>query len=312
MSMWNFNPRTPYGMRLASSIASIISLYVFQSTHPLRDATFCSYCWVLVFDYFNPRTPYGMRRLIQLLYNCMDEISIHAPLTGCDFLSYTSSTIPLAISIHAPLTGCDFISVLTTGMRYIFQSTHPLRDATKWNWTTSSALRFQSTHPLRDATSMLMYQGHMNQNFNPRTPYGMRHDAPEKVDIRSWFQSTHPLRDATQAEGVLILQGDISIHAPLTGCDILRCISSSIVISDFNPRTPYGMRPLSEAFVMTSLSFQSTHPLRDATLFIFNSSDFLTNFNPRTPYGMRLFDACFHNFFRIISIHAPLTGCDVV
>ena len=61
MSMWNFNPRTPYGMRLASSIASIISLYVFQSTHPLRDATFCSYCWVLVFDYFNPRTPYGMR-----------------------------------------------------------------------------------------------------------------------------------------------------------------------------------------------------------------------------------------------------------
>ena len=175
-------------------------------------------------------------------------------------------------------------------MRYIFQSTHPLRDATKWNWTTSSALRFQSTHPLRDATlasfgrfkyfflfqsthplrdatdidivttsyislfqsthplrdatSMLMYQGHMNQNFNPRTPYGMRHDAPEKVDIRSWFQSTHPLRDATQAEGVLILQGDISIHAPLTGCDILRCISSSIVISDFNPRTPYGMRLL--------------------------------------------------------------------
>ena len=33
------------------------------------------------------------------------------------------------------------------------------------------------------------------------------------------FQSTHPLRDATEALIPSALDGLISIHAPLTGCD---------------------------------------------------------------------------------------------
>ena len=57
------------------------------------------------------------------------HISIHAPLTGCDFTNlnqfYSSK-----ISIHAPLTGCD-LGLLSLLFAYgIFQSTHPLRDAT--------------------------------------------------------------------------------------------------------------------------------------------------------------------------------------
>ena len=58
------------------------------------------------------------------------------------------------ISIHAPLAGCD------TDFYYgrlnaveIFQSTHPLRGATEFNALSAriDAL-FQSTHPLRGAT----------------------------------------------------------------------------------------------------------------------------------------------------------------
>ena len=58
----NFNPRTPYGMRLDYKLPSS-GVEKFQSTHPLRDATF-----LLLF-------------LPHIIY-----ISIHAPLTGCDFV----------------------------------------------------------------------------------------------------------------------------------------------------------------------------------------------------------------------------------
>ena len=59
--------------------------------------------------------------------------------------------------------------------------------------------------------------------------------------------------------------------------------------TNFNPRTPYGMRQ-KEAKRYTELKkFQSTHPLRDATTF-------------RQLYALT----------ERISIHAPLTGCDSV
>ena len=101
----------------------------------------------------------------------------------------------------------------------------------------------------------------------------------------------------------------ISIHAPLTGCDVedfmVKCI-----LEDFNPRTPYGMRRLSEEYkkpildisihapltgcdpeeeitVKAENGFQSTHPLRDATYVVIDNED-----------------------DQEISIHAPLTGCD--
>ena len=56
---------------------------------------------------------------------------------------------------------------------------------------------FQSTHPLRDATLLEPFIADTKEDFNPRTPYGMRHlDISSSVDV-----------------------SDISIHAPLTGCD---------------------------------------------------------------------------------------------
>ena len=43
-----------------------------------------------------------------LLYVAL--ISIHAPLTGCDYV-FGAKNQATAISIHAPLTGCDQICV---------------------------------------------------------------------------------------------------------------------------------------------------------------------------------------------------------
>ena len=129
-------------------------LCIFQSTHPLRDATrkqLLMYAWMLN---FNPRTPYGMRRYSGYSMSNRAVISIHAPLTGCDFYGnnwqqlgfnnfnprtpygmrrQVSGVFALIedISIHAPLTGCDASFFSASQVQAIFQSTHPLRDATE-------------------------------------------------------------------------------------------------------------------------------------------------------------------------------------
>ena len=127
------------------------------------------------------------------------RISIHAPLTGCDDMSDDGYKL-INISIHAPLTGCDFSVIFITIYNFVFQSTHPLRDATYDKFVKQQKRRqFQSTHPLRDATGNTAPLLDTLSNFNPRTPYGMR--------------QTESL--------IIILASLISIHAPLTGCDLI-------------------------------------------------------------------------------------------
>ena len=81
---------------------------------------------------------------------------------------------------------------------------------------------------------------------------------------------------------------EISIHAPREGCDV-RTRSPSWWASDFNPRTPRGVRRL-KSYLSLALDgeFQSTHPARGAT-------------------GTTQDDEVFGYQ---ISIHAPREGCD--
>ncbi len=147
-------------------------------------------------------------------------------------------------------------------------------------------------------------------NFNPRTPRGVRRHAkpnsilistisihaplagcdgakPRVISTACSFQSTHPSRGATGMLVGLSVLGGISIHAPLAGCDHIRHPASPRS-GYFNPRTPRGVR-LVEAFLDRARK----------------------DFNPRTPRGVRqkhpdiLAKCC------LISIHAPLAGCDV-
>ena len=73
---------------------------------------------------------------------------------------------------------------------------------------------------------------------NANSPYerGMQIEPSQTV-----FQSTHPSRGATVRDLFGILQGLISIHAPLTGCDP-DGPAVPIPVLDFNPRTPHGVR----------------------------------------------------------------------
>ena len=123
------------------------------------------------------------------------------------------------------------------------------------------------------------------------------------------FQSTHPLRGATVDGVETSVDLDISIHAPLAGCDThydfsggrgslfqsTHPLRGATIIGafaacssvNFNPRTPCGVRPLYEGRQGDVSGFQSTHPLRGTThLCYISGGDF------------------------VISIHAPLAGCD--
>ena len=125
------------------------------------------------------------------------------------------------ISIHAPLTGCDDFCDTTKKMMAEFQSTHPLRDATLTYYDIIISVK----------------------NFNPRTPYGMRRCASIGcISISVYFNPRTPYGMRQNNEEIKVTLSDISIHAPLTGCDNKRIFSVN-----------YHAR------------FQSTHPLRDAT-----------------------------------------------
>ena len=100
----------------------------------------------------------------------------------------------------------------------------------------------------------------------------------------------------------------------------------------FNPRTPCGVRPGAEHRRHLRDEFQSTHPLRGATERYFYYTRRHIHFNPRTPCGVRLLSSVsFANKLKfqsthplrgatsmsygeytetVISIHAPLAGCD--
>ena len=144
-------------------------------------------------------------------------ISIHASRMGCDVLLLLSCAFS-QISIHASRMGCDrrlacrcrphrnFNPRIPYGMRHVdtystptshvFQSTHPVWDATTRLFPKIACFLFQSTHPVWDATRAY-HSGGTGRYFNPRIPYGMRLRCSAWRIAVGEFQSTHPVWDAT-------------------------------------------------------------------------------------------------------------------
>ena len=192
-----------------------------------------------------------------------------------------------------------------------FQSTHPVWGATRNSWRPFSSISiFQSTHPVWGATQYLVVIVFPPNNFNPRTPCGVRPLSPG----RSWAArriSIHAPRVGCDARGPESRRGgcdfnprtpcgvrhgrkwiedkpiEISIHAPRVGCDCRQGWDGAPAALYFNPRTPCGVRRSGLPSGMRWLVFQSTHPVWGATPY----------HRTRTTAGG-------------ISIHAPRVGCD--
>ena len=169
--------------------------YEFQSTHPLRGATWSVQLPVPPVSisihaplagcdaprwkpgteprYFNPRTPCGVR-LFSVVHNA---VSVYFnPRTPCGVrrLWWPPACKPCRFQSTHPLRGATRYPAGFDPERSIFQSTHPLRGATGAHTLALVVLIFQSTHPLRGATWIA---------------------AAGQVNVA--FQSTHPLRGAT-------------------------------------------------------------------------------------------------------------------
>ena len=169
-------------------------------------------------------------------------------------------------------------------------------------------MEFQSTLPVGGATQAPRCTSPGSPYFNPRSPWGERPGAafwalPRIISIHAprggsdsfpyfhalssnLFQSTLPVGGAT--------------------CSIRLCY---LLYSHFNPRSPWGERPLIFLIAHTILAFQSTLPVGGATRGLRHvkpaqgisihaprgGSDFICNrycisdkdFNPRSPWGER-------------------------
>ena len=111
---------------------------------------------------------------------------------------------------------------------------HPPRRSTR---------TFQSTHPLRGATKRQKGAYRHGRYFNPRTPCGVRPRAAARRGLWLLISIHAPLAGCDVFDlDMPTDKPEISIHAPLAGCDGLRHAVPA-GRKYFNPRTPCGVRP---------------------------------------------------------------------
>ena len=211
----------------------------FQSTHPVWGATTLLSC-VPGFHGFQSTHPvWGATRPPRPRWR-KAGISIHAPRVGCDWAGTTAAR---GKSNFNPRTPCGVRPMLSSRFRAKreFQSTHPVWGATKPHLSRLKPSKFQSTHPVWGATAApragpatadnfnprtpcgvrprMRKRPGDHKNFNPRTPCGVRQTGHWRLWGGNQFQSTHPVWGATQR---LRAPGERERH--------------------FNPRTPCGVR----------------------------------------------------------------------
>ena len=145
---------------------------------------------------------------------------------------------------------------------------------------------FQSTRPVRGATALLSANGFTVQISIHAPRAGRDHGGADQVR-----------------------PGAISIHAPRAGRDSSSG-SSSASRSNFNPRAPCGARPLDAAEEKLRMTFQSTRPVRGATVRILSASSVRYIFQSTRPVRGATNCVSTGIVYRPISIHAPRAGRD--
>ena len=170
--------------------------------------------------------------------------------------------------------------------RHEFQSTPPVRGATRSDPAYSALSPFQSTPPVRGATSE-KFEGYLAAAFQSTPPV-----RGATIQICSECGEEHISIHAPRAGGDKNLAWKdsvgtvISIHAPRAGGD---CSAQTVhtAYPYFNPRPPCGGRRRRNLLSAPEYQFQSTPPVRGATA-----------------------KACAGILRRAISIHAPRAGGD--
>ncbi|QTA93762.1 Uncharacterized protein dnm_098700 [Desulfonema magnum] len=258
----SFNPRPPCGERHPFPLHCPCYLR-FQSTPPVRGATAFS---VNIYICNNPVSIHAPRagsdKEKALGRRKFGEVSIHAPRAGSDARGFLCGRGMRRVSIHAPRAGSDRERHRTDRARRRFNPRPPCGERHRRK-PPSDRQRGVSIHAPRagsDPTQTAERQA--TRSFNPRPPCGERQHKNDQKTTRKSFNPRPPCGERP---------------------------FSSFRLSDdsFNPRPPCGER-LGFVFTCRMLArFQSTPPVRGATLICRN---------PSLP--------------KSVSIHAPRAGSD--
>ena len=257
----DFNPRSPCGerhlprhLRTESFVISIHAPLAGSDPHPSP--------YPGDTHNFNPRSPCGERlrrakapahhRYFNPRSPCGERLGKAWSIQGPDDFNPRSPC-------GERLRGREFCAVLS-----LFQSTLPLRGATRRPKATRPTCPFQSTLPLRGATRPQTPAKRPCLYFNPRSPCGERPLGTAGGSDHRHFNPRSPCGERRGANIQYASQKLISIHAPLAGSDSRTTIK--IIIDE---------------------SFQSTLPLRGATAASYSALRYRAYFNPRSPCGER-------------------------
>ena len=217
MSLLEISIHAPRAGCDASLPSMHVRLSVFQSTHPVRGATFPA-----------------QREAADAV------ISIHAPRVGCDAHVRRRRSCKTHFNPRTPC-GARHSGVQAKAETYEFQSTHPVRGATDLSHTTHFINNI-SIHaprvgrdsleaPIHEQTLISIHAPRVGRdqscvpaapflrNFNPRATCGARH---LRVSVFHVVQNFNPRATcgARRTRRLMpSLNGTISIHAPRVGRD---------------------------------------------------------------------------------------------
>ena len=307
LRQFNFNPRSPCGER--RNLHGFHFLLVqFQSTLPVRGAT-TNTSGLFVENIISIHAPRaGSDIVADKRFQVIKMISIHAPRAGSDSpavgsaLSYPTfqSTLPVRgatsaentrvsqeqISIHAPRAGSDIFSISTQERSSI--SIHAPRAGSDRVSAESSRVATISIHAPRAGSDSVSTPGFdVCPYFNPRSPCGERRAATPRRRRLKIFQSTLPVRGATRLDGAAGRMGqNFNPRSPCGERPLMGItVANTPCISIHAPRA--GSDPLMPSSSSASWVFQSTLPVRGATVGCCFRSCTSTHFNPRSPCGER-------------------------
>ena len=151
--MGDISIHAPRAGRDCCSGSVAASLWIFQSTRPVRGATRRPPCRPPESRYFNPRAPCGARLWRRGRQGPTQQISIHAPRAGRDIYCFSTQS--------------GFSS---------FQSTRPVRGATaQQEGLGDSGHDFNPRAPCGARPGVSPASGRYTSDFNPRAPCGARH-----------------------------------------------------------------------------------------------------------------------------------------
>ena len=214
----NFNPCAPCGARRGQIMHYYERIRIsIHAPHAGRDRG--RGVSVQGQHYFNPRAPCGARRRSAWSLTSFPKISIHAPHAGRDGVHHGPAGLVGGISIHAPHAGRDEHKTLRKRRGNYFNPRAPCGARPSVSFASGYCSRFQSTRPMRGATraiyviiesekisihaphagrdALYWYLSGWSKYFNPRAPCGAR--------LAVWSRPLHPKV--------------ISIHAPHAGRD---------------------------------------------------------------------------------------------